>query len=57
MANVTASLQPLVLEQLAPVQVSVNITAPQPDLVTTLVLFGLGVLLGMLITSFALRSS
>jgi hypothetical protein len=57
MANVTASLQPLVLEQLAPVKVSVNITPSQPDLVTTLVIFGLGVLLGMLITSFALRSS
>ena len=57
MANVTVSLQPLVLGQLAPAQVSVNTTPPQPDLVSVLVIFGLGLLLGMLITSFALRSS
>jgi hypothetical protein len=56
MANVTASLQPLVLEQLAPAKVAVHITPPQPDLVSTLVILGLGVLLGMLITSFAPRS-
>jgi len=57
MANVTASLQPLVLEQLAPARVYVNITPPQPDLVSALVILGLGVLLGMLIASFAPRSS
>jgi hypothetical protein len=57
MANVTASLQPLVLEQLAPARVYVNITPLQPDLVSALVILGLGVLLGMLIASFAPRSS
>jgi hypothetical protein len=54
MAKMTASLQPLVLAQLAPTRVSVNITPPQPDLVSALVIFGLGLLLGALIASFAL---
>jgi len=57
MANVTASLQPLVLKQLAPVKATVNITPPQPDMVSALVIFGLGLLLGVLITSYALRNS
>jgi hypothetical protein len=54
MAKMTASLQPLVLAQLPPTRVSVNITPPQPDLVSALVIFGLGLLLGALIASFAL---
>jgi hypothetical protein len=41
MANVTASLQP---------------RPPQPDLLSALVILGLGVLLGMLITSLASKS-
>lgn len=53
MANMTASLQPLVLQQLAPAQVSVNITPAPPDLVSVLVILGIGMLLGMLITSLA----
>jgi TIR domain len=53
MANMTASLQPLVLAQLAPAPVSVNITPAQPDLVSFLVILGLGMLLGALITSLA----
>jgi hypothetical protein len=57
MAKVTASLQPLVLAQLAPAQITVNITSPQVDLIATLVILGLGVLIGMLITSYALRKS
>jgi hypothetical protein len=53
MANMTASLQPLVLAQLAPAPVSVNIIPAQPDLVSFLVILGLGMLLGALITSLA----
>jgi hypothetical protein len=57
MANVTASLQSLVLAQLPPARVSANTTPPQSELVGALVILGLGVLLGMLITSLALRFS
>jgi len=56
MARMTASLQPLVMAQLHTVNVSVNVPPQSPDLATTLVLVGLGLLLGLLIASIAFDS-
>lgn len=50
MAKITASLQPLVLNQLSAMSVSLSVTQTEvPDAATTVLLVGLGVILGLFI--------
>jgi hypothetical protein len=52
MARMTASLQPLVLNQLAAINLSVSMTqVTMPDLPTTLVLIGIGAILALLVVA------
>lgn len=51
LAKMSASLQPLVLAQVATTNVSVAISPAMPDLGTMLVLVGLGALIGFLIAN------
>jgi hypothetical protein len=53
LANVSASLQPLVVAQVSAVTVSLGVPASPADPATALVLLGLGLLLGLLIASVA----
>jgi TIR domain len=53
LANVSASLQPLVLAQVSRVDVSLTVAQQAPEISNTVLVLGLGVLLGFLIASWA----
>lgn len=53
LAKVSASLQPLVLAQVSAVNVSLTVTPTMPSAENQLLLIGLGLLLGLLIASWA----
>jgi hypothetical protein len=53
LANVSASLQPLVLAQVSRVDVSLTVAQQAPEISSTVLVLGLGLLLGFLIASWA----